>query len=127
MAKKVAIIHTSFVSVDDLKGLFQEIVPDAELYNIVDDSLLREVLRNGGVTEGVRQRMIQYAKHAESIGVDLVFNQCSSVGEAADEAAKHKEHTVDLAGRGGCQGGGRAEAADDEANAHDESAQDTGP
>ncbi len=32
--------------------------------------------------------MCQYFKIAESLGADLIFNQCSSVGEAADIAAK---------------------------------------
>ncbi|WP_135554935.1 aspartate/glutamate racemase family protein [Paenibacillus cymbidii] len=89
MQKKVAIIHTSFVSVEELKRLFGEIAPSVKVYHIVDDSLLQEVLANGGVTEGVAGRMTQYAKQAESIGVDLVLNQCSSVGEAAATAREH--------------------------------------
>lgn len=87
-SKKVAIIHTSFVSVDHLKSLFGEIIPEAKLTNIVDDSLLSEVMENGGVTPGIVERISAYAKQAESIGVDAVFNQCSSVGEAADVAAR---------------------------------------
>lgn len=87
--KKVVVIHTSFVSVADIKELFAEIVPEAKVHHIVDDSLLSEVLANGKVTDGVRNRMIHYAEHAQMIGADLVFNQCSSVGEAADEARKH--------------------------------------
>lgn len=86
MKKKVAIIHTSFVSVDYLKGLFKEIVPEAELVNIVDDSLLAEVMANGGTTPGVVKRLCSYALQAESLGVDVILNQCSSVGEAADVA-----------------------------------------
>lgn len=85
--KTVFIIHTSSVSVGDLKGLFAELAPDAVVRNIIDDSLLPEVLANGGVTDGVRHRICEYAKLAESAGADLIFNQCSSVGEAADQAA----------------------------------------
>jgi hypothetical protein len=43
-SKKVAIIHTSFVSVNELKALFGEIIPEASLINIVDDSLLAQVM-----------------------------------------------------------------------------------
>lgn len=86
--KNVFIIHTSRVSVDDLNALFQELAPKAVVRNIIDDSLLPEVLANEGVTDGVRHRICEYAKLAESAGADLIFNQCSSVGEAADLAAQ---------------------------------------
>jgi Asp/Glu/hydantoin racemase len=86
--KKVSIIHTSFVSVEALKELFAELLPEVEVNNIVDDSLLSEVVANNGITEGIVQRMTAYAKGAESTGADIILNQCSSVGEAADKAAE---------------------------------------
>jgi Asp/Glu/hydantoin racemase len=86
--RKVAVIHTSFVSVDDLKSLFAEIIPEVEMVNIVDDSLLREVLAAGSLTTGVVRRICSHAIEAESMGSDLILNQCSSVGEAVDIARK---------------------------------------
>lgn len=86
MKKKVAIIHTSFVSVNDLKALFAKIVPEAQVINIVDDSLLSEVMANGSITPGIVKRVCTYALQAQEQGVDLIFNQCSSVGEAVDVA-----------------------------------------
>jgi aspartate/glutamate racemase len=83
----VFIVHTSDVSVADLNGLFGELAPDAVVRNIVDDSLLPEVLANGGVTDGVTSRLTEYYLAAEAAGADLVFNQCSSVGQVADDAA----------------------------------------
>ncbi len=84
----VFLVHTSFVSVQHLTELFQELGPDLELRHIVDDSLLKEVLANGGVTPAVRRRMRGYYQAAELAGASLIFNQCSSVGEAADAAAR---------------------------------------
>lgn len=84
--KKVAIIHTSLVSVNDLKVLFGKIIPEAKVYNIVDDSLLQEVMENGGINSGIIKRMTNYFQMAESLGVNAIFSQCSSVGEAADIA-----------------------------------------
>lgn len=86
--KTVFIIHTSSVSVEHLNQLFSELAPDVEVRNIIDDSLLPEVLSTGGLTPGVCRRICAYAVQAESAGADLIFNQCSSVGEAADIAAK---------------------------------------
>jgi aspartate/glutamate racemase len=84
----VFIVHTSFVSVRDLTELFHELGPEVEVRHVVDDSLLAEVLANDGVTPAVRSRMKAYYRAAETAGADLIFNQCSSVGEAADAAAK---------------------------------------
>ncbi len=55
-----------------------------EVINIIDDSLLKEVLKNKGMTPTIVRRMTQYALQAESLGVDAILNQCSSVGEAVD-------------------------------------------
>ncbi len=84
MKKIVAIIHTSPVSMKELNDLFAEIVPEAQVYNIMDDSLLKEVSTVGHVTPGIVKRMAAYAQQAEAIGADLIFNQCSSVAEAMD-------------------------------------------
>lgn len=86
--KKITIVHTSLVSYAHLNKLFSEIIPEAKIHNIVDDSLLAEVSDVGRVTPGIVSRMCKYFRAAEMIGSDLIFNQCSSVGEAASIAAK---------------------------------------
>ncbi|MDR3643758.1 MAG: aspartate/glutamate racemase family protein [Clostridia bacterium] len=86
MAKKVGIIHTSFVSVDYLKSLFAEILPEVELFNIVDDSMLAEVSKVGHITPAIIRRICKYALEAEALGADLILNQCSSVSESVDVA-----------------------------------------
>jgi len=84
MSKKVAVIHTFLYSVEDLKKLFKDKLPEVEMINIIDDSLLQESLINKGMTKAVVRRITQYALIAESMGVDAILNQCSSVGEAVD-------------------------------------------
>jgi len=86
--KKVYIIQTSLVSQAELNALFAELVPDAKVHNLVDDSLLYDVMQNGGINDKVVSRMCAYFQAAANNGADLIFNQCSSVGEAADIAAR---------------------------------------
>jgi hypothetical protein len=89
MARKmITIVHTSLVSHQHLNELFTNIIPEAEIRNIVDDSLLDEVSKVGRITPGIISRLCKYFDAAVSIGSDLIFNQCSSVGEAASLAAK---------------------------------------
>lgn len=86
--KKIVIIHTSLVSHGELNQLFASIIPEAKVFNIVDDSLLAEVSQFGHITPGIVSRMCKYFESAQQIGADLIFTQCSSVGEAALLASK---------------------------------------
>ena len=82
----MAIIHTSFVSVQDLAALCKELLPGVAITNIVDDSLLPEVREHGKLTHNVTRRICAYALEAQQMGCDAILNQCSSVGEAVDVA-----------------------------------------
>ncbi|MBR2328295.1 MAG: aspartate/glutamate racemase family protein [Clostridia bacterium] len=84
MKKSIAIVQTSAVSSAELKALCEEIMPEVTVYQIIDDSLIKEVNANDGPTYGVKRRMYNYYQQAESLGVDAILNQCSSVGEVAD-------------------------------------------
>ena len=85
MRKSVAIVQTSSVSSAEIKALCQEIMPDVQVYQIIDDSLIPEVNAHGGPTSAVRRRLYGYYQQAQSLGVDAILNQCSSVGEVADQ------------------------------------------
>jgi Asp/Glu/hydantoin racemase len=61
-------------------------LPKVSIYNIVDDSLLKEVMEHGHVTPGIVYRMKNHLKTADSLGVDVILSQCSSMGEAIDES-----------------------------------------
>ncbi|WP_308752584.1 aspartate/glutamate racemase family protein [uncultured Anaerotruncus sp.] len=87
MEKSAAIIQTSAVSSAELAQLCAELLPGVRIHQIIDDSLIREVNANCGPTPGVRRRMYAYYQSAQSLGVDAILNQCSSVGEVADQIA----------------------------------------
>lgn len=88
MSKRVGVVHTFLYSVEDIKKQFQEKLPGVKMINIIDDSLLEEALQNKGITPGIVHRMCVYFKNCEDLGCACILNQCSSVGEAADIAAK---------------------------------------
>ncbi|MFI3254130.1 MAG: aspartate/glutamate racemase family protein [Eubacteriales bacterium] len=70
------IIYTPHVKsyVDEVGGI--------TVYNIMDDSLLRATLDDGGMTATTASRMLNYAKAAESSGADGILSTCTSVNEA---------------------------------------------
>ncbi len=86
--KRVVVIHSFLNSVEDFKNMFREKIPEVELVNIIDDSLLPEALANKGLTPGIVRRVCNYMVEAEVMGADCVLNQCSSIGEAFDVGEK---------------------------------------
>ena len=84
MGKILCIVQTSPVSSGELNQLAKEYLPGVKLIEIIDSSLIDEVVSNGGVTKDVRRRLLTYYGYAEDVGADVIMNQCSSVGEVAD-------------------------------------------
>lgn len=83
---KIAIIHSATATVDPLKALAAELIPDAEVVNFVDDSILPQLLSNGANVAEVAPRVVHYARFAESVGADVILEACSSIGEVVNQA-----------------------------------------
>jgi glutamate racemase len=81
MKHKLAIIHTTPVTIDMLKLLAGEIIPGCSVMNVMDDSILPQLAENNGRIEDVKERLCLYAAIAEQSGVHCILNACSSVGD----------------------------------------------
>ncbi|MBD2868792.1 aspartate/glutamate racemase family protein [Paenibacillus arenilitoris] len=81
MTAKIAIIHTTPVTIDPLKALAAELIPGCAVINLVDDSILPELNANGGNVDAIADRWKQYAAIAEKLGAKCILNACSSIGE----------------------------------------------
>jgi glutamate racemase len=79
--KKIAIIHTTTATVEPLKALAAELLPDYQVVNFVDDAVLPQLLENGGDVTAVAGRLVQYARFAAEVGATAILSACSSVGE----------------------------------------------
>ncbi len=88
MKKRVGVVHTFLYSVEDIKAQFKKQLPEVEMINIIDDSLLEEALANKGVTPGLISRLCDYYTNLQELGCVCALNQCSSVAEASEIAAK---------------------------------------
>ncbi|MBD1420534.1 aspartate/glutamate racemase family protein [Sphingobacterium chuzhouense] len=86
--KKIGLIHTSATLVPVFQQLFKEKSVQAEVFNIVDDSLIKDVIEKGRLEDKTAQRVINYVKSAEDAGADLIVVTCSSIGRAVEQAAE---------------------------------------
>ncbi|WP_100405523.1 aspartate/glutamate racemase family protein [Bacillus solitudinis] len=83
---KILAIYTGQGIAENVQKLFSELIPDAKVHSIIDDSLISEVITEGKVTPSVKKRLIQYYQHGVEINADIILNTCSSVGEVASVA-----------------------------------------
>jgi len=89
MVKRVALLHTSLVFFQRERLLFdliEKMLPDVRVTNIVDDTILEEVMEIGRITPDITRRMCLYVLAGQAMGVNAVFNTCSSLGPTMDVA-----------------------------------------
>lgn len=85
--KTLALIHTSATLVPVFQQLCAEYLPGVQTFNIVDDSLVRTINREGELTPAVARRVVGYVTSAEAGGADHILVTCSSIGAAVEQAA----------------------------------------
>ena len=86
--KKIVLLQTSMVSFTTFNDLFHEMIPEAQISNLVDEDLLNTLNLNKGITTSIIQRISPYCVAAEAAGTDLIFSQCSSTREGIECARK---------------------------------------
>ncbi len=68
--KKLGLIHTSATLVPVFAGLCREKLPGVEVFNIVDDSLIKDVIEQGMLTDTTAARVGEYIRLAAMAGAD---------------------------------------------------------
>jgi Asp/Glu/hydantoin racemase len=80
----IGFIHTVLGLPPTFASLADELVPDAEYFHIVDETLLANTRKTGSLTATTRRRVLGYVESAADAGADLVVVTCSSIGPAVD-------------------------------------------
>lgn len=85
--KTLGLIHTSATLVPVFAELCKKYLPDIKVFNIVDDSLIKNTIACGELTASTSRRVVNYAGSAEEAGADFILFTCSSIGPAVEAAA----------------------------------------
>jgi Asp/Glu/hydantoin racemase len=86
------LLHTVPALAATFDGLLGE---DAGLRRVhVADAWLLQTARREGVTDAVRAAVLAHVQHLVAVGAEAVLVTCSSIGEAAEEAAAEVEVPV---------------------------------
>src|SRR5215475_4895086 len=87
MQKTLGLIHTSATLVPIFQQLTSRSLPGVKTFNIVDDSLIADVIRKGQLTAQTARRVVDYVGSAENAGADYIMVTCSSIGAAVEASA----------------------------------------
>ncbi|MEQ8398380.1 aspartate/glutamate racemase family protein [Thalassobaculum sp.] len=87
-SRRVALIHATPVAVDPVMEAFRRLWPEAEPYNLLEDSLASDLERAGGLDDAMVQRFRRLAGYAADCGADGILFTCSAFGPAIEAAAR---------------------------------------
>jgi aspartate/glutamate racemase len=85
--KTLGLIHTSATLVPVFQQLCNQYLTGVQVFNIVDDSLIKNVIKCGELKPDTARRVVNYAASAEQAGADFIMYTCSSIGAAVETAA----------------------------------------
>jgi Asp/Glu/hydantoin racemase len=85
--RRLGLVHTSATLVPAFEQLCRERVPGVAVFNIVDDSLIKDVIAHGRLRPATARRVVQHVVAAEAAGADTILVTCSSIGRAVETAA----------------------------------------
>jgi Asp/Glu/hydantoin racemase len=85
--KRLGLLHTSSTLVPIFEQLCKERLPHVSVFNLVDDSLIKDVIAQGKLVPRTARRAVRHIAAAEDAGADFILVTCSSIGEAVEMAA----------------------------------------
>lgn len=84
MPATLALLHTTAVTVPVFAELARAELPGIRIVNLLDDSLLADVIAAGEVQAPVEARLSAYVEQAAVLGASAVMSCCSSIGTAME-------------------------------------------
>src|SRR6185295_13052596 len=86
--RKLGLLHTSATLVPIFEQLCKAKLPGVSVFNIVDDSLIKDVIAHGRLRPQTARRVVQHIAAAEDAGAEFIMVTCSSIGRAVETAAE---------------------------------------
>jgi len=87
---RIALVHAVKVAIAPVEEAFRRHWPEAELSNLLDDSLSRDRNRDGALTPQLSRRIASLAQYGVDAGANAVLYTCSAFGDAI-EAVKREQ------------------------------------
>ena len=89
---RITLIHATPIAMEPIRLAFAASWPEADVVNLLEDSLSPDRARQGDITDALTARIAALTRYASQIGSDAVLFTCSAFGTAIEQAAT----TVDI-------------------------------
>jgi len=80
VAQTLALIHTSPTLTPIFSALCTQQMPETTIFHMVDESLIKDTIREGRLRRITMRRLLSMIESAEMSGADAVMVTCSSIG-----------------------------------------------
>src|SRR6201997_4759808 len=87
-AMRIALIHALKHSLAPIAASFARLWPEAELMNLLDDSLSADLARDGRLTKAMTERFLTLGRYAAGTGADGILFTCSAFGPCIEAVAR---------------------------------------
>lgn len=84
---RIALIHATPVAIEPIRDALSSGWPEADVVNILEDSLSSDRARSKELTPEMHERIADLARYARKIGADAILFTCSAFGAAIEKAA----------------------------------------
>ena len=92
--KTIGFIHTAMILVEVVRQELSALSLEVGAFHIVDESLMVELRKAGGLRPQIIRRLCQHVISAEETGADIITVTCSSISPAVDDARKMVDRPV---------------------------------
>src|SRR2546430_991530 len=98
MSRQIAFIHTSPSMIPVFKGLADELLSGRKVFNMVDESLLCDIIGHGCCPPATARRLTGHVMAADDAGAKFILVTCSSIGRAVEASRTRSavEHLAEL-------------------------------
>jgi Asp/Glu/hydantoin racemase len=86
MVHKIGMVHTSAKHVSTFDQLVEELMPGTEIIHMVDEGILKDIIREGDLNAKRIARLATLATFAVDSGAEAVMLTCSTAGPGVDKA-----------------------------------------
>lgn len=94
MGVRIALVHAVRVAIAPVEEAFRRHWPEAELINLLDDSLSRDRNREKALTPQLTRRIAALAEYGIGAGAQAVLYTCSAFGEAIEAVQRAQKVPV---------------------------------
>jgi len=85
---RIALIHALKHSIVPIEAAFARLWPDANLMNLLDDSLSADLARDGRLSSAMTERFLSLGRYAAATGADAILFTCSAFGPCIEAVAR---------------------------------------